>query len=86
MHRNVVTAVVVIAMINQRTFRGNGILVPADKIWSNAQDYISQNTARLAAMGVHAHVTGIEVTGGENMVRVSVSANLLFCFRRLFSI
>lgn len=80
MHRNLVTAVFVITKIKQRTFRDNGILLPADKIWSNAQDYISQNTARLAEIGVHAYVTGIEVSGGENMVRVSVSADLSILF------
>lgn len=50
--------------------------MPTDKTWGNAQDYVSQNTAGLSAKGVHAYVTGREVTGGENMVRVSVSADL----------
>lgn len=73
-------AVAAAAEINQRTFRDSGSLVPTDKTWANAQSYVSQNTASLSAKGVHAYVTGIEVTGGENMVRVSVSADLSILF------
>ena len=73
-------AVAAAAEINQRTFQDSGVLVPTDKTWTNAQDYVSQNTAGLSAKGVHAYVTGIEVSGGENMVRVNVSANLSILF------
>lgn len=73
-------AVAAAAEINQRTFQDSGTLVPTDKTWANAQDYVSQNTAGLSAKGVHARVTGIEVSGGENMVRVSVSADLSILF------
>ncbi|TLN28246.1 hypothetical protein FDZ74_00805 [bacterium] len=73
-------AVAASAEINQRMFRDNGTLVPTDKTWANAQDYVSQNTAGLSAKGVHAYVTGIEVSGGENMISVSVSANLSILF------
>ncbi|GAP13222.1 putative Flp pilus-assembly TadE/G-like [Longilinea arvoryzae] len=73
-------AVAAAAEINQRTFRDSGALVPNDKTWANAQNYISQNTAGLSAKGVQAYVAGIEVTGGENMVRVRVSADLSIMF------
>lgn len=73
-------AVAASAEINQRTFQDSGSLVPTGKTWSNAQSYASQNSAGLAAKGVHAFVTGIQISGGENMVRVDVSANLSILF------
>jgi uncharacterized membrane protein len=73
-------AVAAAAEINQRTFRDSGALVPTDKTWANAQSYVSQNTAGLSAKGVHAYVTGIQVSGSDNMVRVIVSANLSILF------
>ena len=73
-------AVAASAEINQRTFRDSGSLVSTSKTWANAQSYVSQNTAGLAAKGVHAYVTGIQVSGSDNMVRVSVSANLSILF------
>lgn len=73
-------AVAASAEINQRTFRDSGSLVPSSKTWSNAQTYVSQNTAGLAEKGVHAYVTGIQVSGGDNTVRVNVSANLSILF------
>ena len=73
-------AVAASAEINQRTFRDSGSLVSTGKTWSNAQSYVAQNTAGLAAKGVHAYVTGIQVSGGENLVRVDVSANLSILF------
>lgn len=73
-------AVAASAEINQRTFRDSGALVPTDKTWANAQTYVSQNTAGLSAKGVHAYVTGIQVSGSDNMVRVTVSANLSILF------
>jgi len=73
-------AVAASAEINQRTFRDSGSLDPTSKTWVNAQSYVSQNTAGLAMKGVHAYVTGIQVSGGENTVRVNVSANLSILF------
>lgn len=73
-------AVAAAAEINQRTFQDSGALVPTGKTWENAQSYVNQNTAGLAAKGVHAYVTGIQVSGGENNVTVDVSANLSILF------
>ncbi len=73
-------AVAASAEINQRTFRDSGSLVATSKTWANAQSYVAQNTAGLAAKGVHAYVTGIQVSGSDNMVRVNVSANLSILF------
>ena len=73
-------AVAAAAEINQRTFRDSGALVPTDKTWANAQLYVSQNTSGLSTRGVHAFVTGIQVNGSDNLVRVSVSANLSILF------
>lgn len=73
-------AVAAAAEINQRTFRDSGSLVPTSKTWENAQKYVSQNTAGLAAKGVHAFVTGIQISGGDNTVRVNVSADLSILF------
>lgn len=66
--------------INQRAFRDSGSLSPTEKTWANAQSYVSQNTAGLSAKGVQAYVTGIQVIGGENVVRVNVSADLSILF------
>src|SRR5664279_57682 len=55
-------AVAASAEINQRTFQNSGSLVPTSKTWANAQSYVSQNSAGLAAKGVHAYVTGIQVS------------------------
>jgi Flp pilus assembly protein TadG len=73
-------AVAASAEINTRAFQDNGSLVPTGKTWSNAQSYVAQNTASLSSKGVHAYVTGIQVSGGENMVRVTVSADLSILF------
>jgi len=73
-------AVSAAAEINQQMFRDSGSLTATAKTWSTAQSYVSQNTAGLSAKGVHAYVTGIQVIGGENMVRVTVSANLSILF------
>lgn len=73
-------AVAAAAEINQRAFRDSGALTPTDKTWANAQLYVSQNTAGLSAKGVNTYVTGIQVNGSDNMVRVSVSANLSILF------
>jgi len=73
-------AVAASAEINQRAFQDSGSLNPTSKTWANAQSYVSQNTASLSARGVHAYVTGIQVSGGDNTVRVNVSANLSILF------
>lgn len=73
-------AVAASAEINQRTFQESGALVPTGKTWENAQSYVTQNTTGLAAKGVHTYVTGIQVSGSDNMVRVNVSANLSILF------
>jgi Flp pilus assembly protein TadG len=73
-------AVAASAEINTHAFQDNGSLVPTGKTWSNAQSYVGQNTASLSSKGVNAFVTGIQVSGGENMVRVTVSADLSILF------
>jgi Flp pilus assembly protein TadG len=62
--------------INQNTFRTSGNLVPTDKTWSEAQAMVNANTGMLAAQGIHARVTGINVNDAANTVQVSVSCNL----------
>lgn len=73
-------AVAASSEINQCIFQDTGSLFPNSKTWSNAQAYVSANTSGLSAKGVHAFVTGIQVSGGDNTVRVSVSANLSILF------
>ena len=41
---------------------------------------MTSNTASLSAKGVHVFVTGIQVSGGDNTVRVCVSADLSILF------
>jgi Flp pilus assembly protein TadG len=73
-------AVAAAAEINQETFRNSGSFVPTSRTWANAQSYASQNTSGLDAKGVHAYVTGIQVSGGDDTVQVNVSANLSILF------
>jgi Flp pilus assembly protein TadG len=73
-------AVAASAEINQMAFQDSGSLNPTSKTWANAQSYASQNTASLSVRDVHAYVTGIQVSGGDNTVRVNVSANLSILF------
>jgi Flp pilus assembly protein TadG len=73
-------AVAASAEINQPVFQDSGGLTPSSKTWANAQSYVSLNTFGLSAKGVHAFVTGIQVSGGDNTVRVNVSANLSILF------
>ena len=73
-------AVAASAEINQQVFQDTGSLVPTSKTWANAQSYVSSNTVGLSAKGVHAFVTDIQVSGVDNTVRVSVSANLSILF------
>jgi len=73
-------AVAAAAEINPRAFQDSGSLIPSGKTWSNAQSYVSRNTAGLYSKGIHAQVTGIQVNGGDNLVRVRVSADLSILF------
>ena len=73
-------AVAASAEINQQVFQDTGSLVPTSKTWANAQAYVTSNTAGLSAKGVHAFVTEIQVSGGDNTVLVNVSANLSILF------
>ena len=73
-------AVAAAAEINQRVFQDTGNLISTSKTWANAQSYVSSNTISLSAKGVHAFVTGIQVSGGDNTVQVNVSANLSILF------
>jgi Flp pilus assembly protein TadG len=73
-------AVAAAAEINQHVFQDTGIMTSTSKTWANAQSYVSSNTIGLSAKGVHAFVTGIQVSGGDNTVRVNVSANLSILF------
>lgn len=73
-------AVAASAEINERTFENSGALVPTSKTWANAQSYVDLNTIGLSAKGVHAFVTGIQVSGGDNTVQVKVSADLSILF------
>lgn len=73
-------AVAAAAEINQRVFQDTGSLISTSKTWANAQSYVSSNTIGLSAKGVHAFVTGIQVSGGDNTVQVNVSANLSILF------
>jgi Flp pilus assembly protein TadG len=73
-------AVAASAEINQQVFQDTGSLVPTSRTWGNAQAYVTSNTASLSAKGVHAFVTDIQVSGGDNTVRVSVSADLSILF------
>lgn len=73
-------AVAASAEINQRVFQDTDSLIPTSKTWANAQSYVTANTAGLSAKGVYAFVTGIQVSGVDNTVRVNVSANLSILF------
>jgi Flp pilus assembly protein TadG len=73
-------AVAASAEIDPQVFQSTGSLVPSSRSWSNAQAYVSSNTAGLSEKGVHAFVTGIQIGAGENLVRVSVSADLSILF------
>lgn len=73
-------AVAASAEINQQVFQNTGNLVPTSKTWGNAQAYVTFNTANLSARGIHAFVKGIQVSSGNNTVRVDVSADLSILF------
>lgn len=73
-------AVAAAAEFNQQVFQESGTLQPTSRTWATAQAFAAANAAGLSARGVHAFVTGIGVSGGENTVRVSVSADLSILF------
>lgn len=73
-------AVAASAEMDRQAFQESGVLKPTSRTWANAQAYVSANTSGLSARGVHAYVTGIQVSPGENTVRVEVSANLSILF------
>ncbi len=73
-------AVAASAEINQRVFQDTGTLTPTSQTWVMAQSFVTSNTSELSARGVNAYVSGIQVSGSDNMVRVVVSANLLLLF------
>ena len=55
-------------------------MVPTSKTWASAQSYVNTNTFGLSAKGVHAFVTGIQLSGSDNTVSVDVSADLTILF------
>ena len=73
-------AVAASAQINTAVFRDSGSLIPTAKTWGDAQSYVSSNTVGLTQKGVYAYVTDIQVSGGDNLVQVSVSADLSVLF------
>lgn len=73
-------AVAAFAEINQQVFQETVSLVPTSRTWGNAQSYVTLNIASLFAKGIHAFVTGIQVRGGDNIVWVSLSADLSILF------
>jgi uncharacterized membrane protein len=73
-------AVAASAEINQQVFQETGSLIPTSKTWAVAQSFVSHNTVGLSARGVHAFVTGIQMSSEDNIVRVDVSADLSILF------
>ena len=73
-------AVAASAEINEVVFQETKRLASTSKTWAVAQSFVSHNTAGLSTRGVHAFVTGIQMSGEENTVRVSVSADLSILF------
>lgn len=73
-------AVAAAAEIDQAVFQASGELVPTDRTWSNAQMYASRNNGVLAAKGIHAVVTRIDINDGDDTVLVTVSADLSLLF------
>jgi Flp pilus assembly protein TadG len=73
-------AVAASAEFDQQIFQETGRLVPTSKTWASAQSYVNWNTVGLSAKGVHAFVTGIQLSGSDNTVSVDVSADLTILF------
>lgn len=73
-------AVAASAEFDQQVFQESGKLVATSKTWASAQYYVNLNTVGLSAKGVHAFVTGIQLSGSDNTVSGNVSANLTILF------
>ena len=73
-------AVAASAEFDQQIFQETGRLIPTSKTWESAQSYVNLNTVGLSAKGVHAFVTGIQMSGQDNTVQVDVSADLTILF------
>jgi len=73
-------AVAASAEFDQQIFQETGRLVSTSKTWASAQSYVNLNTVGLSAKGVDSYVTNIQVNGGDNTVRVDVSADLSILF------
>jgi uncharacterized membrane protein len=73
-------AVASAAEFDQQVFQESGKLVATSKTWASAQSYVNLNTVGLSAKGVHAFVTGIQMSGQDNTVQVDVSADLTILF------
>lgn len=73
-------AVAASAEFDQQIFQETGKLIPTSKTWASAQSYVNLNTVGLSAKGVHALVTGIQLSGSDNTVSVDVSADLSILF------
>jgi Flp pilus assembly protein TadG len=73
-------AVAASAEFDQQIFQETGRLIPTSKTWESAQSYVNLNTVSLTAKGVHAFVTGIQLSGSDNTVSVNVSADLTILF------
>ena len=66
--------------MNQQVFQDSGSVVPTSRTGVDAQAYVTSNIAVLSSKGVQSVVTDIHVSGGDNTVRVSVSADLSILF------
>ena len=73
-------AVAASAEFDQKIFQETGRLVPTSKTWASAQSFVNLNTIGLSAKGVHAFVTGIQLSGSDNTVSINVSADLTILF------
>ncbi len=73
-------AVAASAEFDQQVFQESGRLVPTSKTWASAQSYVNLNTVGLSAKGVHAFVTGIQLSGSDNTASVDVAADLTILF------
>lgn len=73
-------AVAASAEFDQQVFQETGRLVPTSKTWASAQSYVNLNTVGLSAKGVHAFVTGIQLSRSDNTVSVDVYADLTILF------
>ncbi|PKO01270.1 MAG: hypothetical protein CVU42_00225 [Chloroflexi bacterium HGW-Chloroflexi-4] len=66
--------------LDQQVFQETGKLVPTSKTWASPQSYVNLNTVDLSAKGVHVFVNGIQLSGGDNIMSLDVSADLTIFF------